>query len=195
MVYILLVLSTLFWIYALYSRRKLKKEIESINSELNKKLKDKDYSYLLYNTTYKELKAMLATLNNVLAIDKDLKISMEERDRKIKEMLCNISHDLKTPLTSILGFVELVNLNKEMEEVEKQEIMDSLIIKINEIIKLINNFFSLAKLENGDENIKLEKINISEVIRGALINNYETLEFLGFKVEANLGENGYLFRV
>ena len=87
MVYIFLVLAILFGLYALYSRRKLKKEIEYINSVLNRKLKKKDYSYLLYNTTYKEIQGMLATLNNVLAIEKDLKISMDKRDRKIKEML------------------------------------------------------------------------------------------------------------
>ena len=70
-------------------------------------------------------------------------------------MLANISHDIKTPLTVILGYLEIMRLNQTDDEMlEKVE------EKARQVMNLINQFFTLAKLESGDTDVKLSKINM-----------------------------------
>lgn len=82
-------------------------------------------------------------------------------------MLANISHDIKTPLTVILGYLEIIRLgNKENEALQKVE------IKAKQVMELVNQFFTLAKLKAGDTDIKITKINISESCRENVLSFY-----------------------
>ncbi|MGL5086111.1 MAG: sensor histidine kinase, partial [Clostridium sp.] len=69
-----------------------------------------------------------------------------------------------------------------------KEIINIMDIKIIEVVHMINSFFSLAKLESGDEKITLEKINISKITRANLINNYTALTKGDFEVEVDISD-------
>ena len=70
-----------------------------------------------------------------------------------KKMLANISHDIKTPLTVILGYLEIMRLADTDDEMLKK--VES---KAKQVVDLINQFFTLAKLEAGDANITLYRV-------------------------------------
>lgn len=75
-------------------------------------------------------------------------------------MLSNISHDIKTPLTVILGYLEIMRLNNPDDEMlRKTE------AKAKQVMEMINQFFSLAKLEAGDTDLAVQKINICKMCR------------------------------
>ncbi len=98
-------------------------------------------------------------------------------------MLANISHDIKTPLTVILGYLEIIRLgNKENEALQKVE------IKAKQVMELVNQFFTLAKLKAGDTDIKITKINISESCRENVLSFYEILLQKEFEVDILIPE-------
>ena len=97
-------------------------------------------------------------------------------------MLSNISHDIKTPLTVILGYLEIVRLENDDEMLKKVE------AKAKQVMNLINQFFTLAKLESGDTTINLCKININEVCRENILEFYEILLQKEFEVEIRIPE-------
>ena len=99
-------------------------------------------------------------------------------------MLANISHDIKTPLTVILGYLEIMRLNHTDDEMLKK--VES---KAQQVMDLINQFFTLAKLEAGDTNLTLSKINISEICRESVLSFYEILLQKDFEVEISIPES------
>ena len=67
-------------------------------------------------------------------------------------MLSNVSHDIKTPMTVILGYLEIMTAKQPDENLFKIQ------KKANEVMELINKFFTLAKLEAGDIDFVMETI-------------------------------------
>jgi signal transduction histidine kinase len=104
----------------------------------------------------------------------------------MKKMLSNVSHDLRTPLTVMLGYIDQINYNKNVSNNDKNDYLLKLGIKTNEVIELINKFFSLAKLESGDNQIVLEKINISEALREIVLNFYSIITEKNLSMDINI---------
>lgn len=186
MSYFIIFILLSFSLYEYLSKKRIKKDILTIDERLEILLKEEDYKTLLINCNNKETQKLLLTINELISEKRLEKTLREERDQKIKEMLSNVSHDLKTPLTVMLGYGEMITLDKEISEEEKKEILKDLMEKIKSVILLINKFFTLAKLESGDEKLEIEKINISETIRESIIAFYDSLEEKGFEVDVNM---------
>lgn len=98
-------------------------------------------------------------------------------------MLSNISHDIKTPLTVILGYLEMMRLadgqNEELRKVEA---------KAGQVMELIDQFFKLAKLEAGDMDLEIGAINVSELCRESMLGYYDILQGKDFTVELSIPE-------
>ena len=98
-------------------------------------------------------------------------------------MLSNISHDIKTPLTVILGYLEILRLkDPENAALQKTE------VKAKQVMELIDQFFTLAKLEAGDRNLEITKVNITEICRENVLEFYEILQQREFTVELMIPE-------
>lgn len=112
-----------------------------------------------------------------------MKADFKKQEMASKKMLANISHDIKTPLTVILGYLEILRLeNQEDEMLQKVE------TKAKQVLELLDEFFTLAKLEAGDKNIEMTKVNINEVCRENVLCFYEILTRKEFEVEVVIPE-------
>lgn len=114
-----------------------------------------------------ELSELCKSINN-MSIELGEKIENEKRIEKNKnELITNISHDLKTPLTSIVGYLELLN-NKDMDENIRDEYISIAYNKSLRLKSLVNELFEYTKLASND--IKLEKniVNIAMLLNQAV---------------------------
>ena len=122
-----------------------------------------------------------AQINRLLIERQKINANFKREQISSRKMLANISHDIKTPLTVILGYLEIMRLNQTDDEMlEKVE------EKARQVMNLINQFFTLAKLESGDTDVKLCKINISEVCRENILGFYDILLQKEFKVDLDI---------
>ena len=103
-------------------------------------------------------------------------------------MLSNISHDLKTPLTVILGYAEMLAMEEKINDEERKELNEKVHVKTNEVLELVNEFFDLAKLEAGDQDVPLTRVNINEICRKNNLSFYDVLTAKGFEVEIDIPE-------
>ena len=128
---------------------------------------------------------LAAQINRLL--ENHLKTKADYRRTEIasKKMLSNISHDIKTPMTVILGYLEIMRINGTGtdEMIKKTE------QKAQNVMELINQFFTLAKLESGDMDIELSRINVCEVCRESILDFYEILTNNEFQVDIDMPEN------
>lgn len=127
---------------------------------------------------------------NLLLLDRQrMKADFKKQEMSSKKMLANISHDIKTPLTVILGYLEILRLeNREDETLQKVE------TKAKQVLELLDEFFTLAKLEAGDTNIEMAKVNINEVCRENVLCFYEILTRKEFDVEVVIPEEDVYVR-
>lgn len=132
-------------------------------------------------TDQKELMELSAQINGLLERHQKVKVDYRRSLMASKKMLSNISHDIKTPMTVLLGYLELMRLQGASDEMlQKAE------QKANQVMELIDQFFTLSKLESGDTDMELSKVNLSEICRESILDFYEILTNDHFQVEIDV---------
>lgn len=170
--------------YKLQNKRT--KNLQYIQSKLQKIILHGADEKLLVVTDENELKGLLVEINNLLDYNQKILSDYRKKEIAMRKMLSNISHDLKTPLTVVLGYIETIKLDKAIENKEKDILLSKVHDKTLEIIELMNKFFDLAKLESGDKDIGITRINMNEVCRKNILDFYEILNTKGFKVNIDI---------
>jgi signal transduction histidine kinase len=112
-------------------------------------------SYRISKSGEDEL-AILADSVNLMAIELQNQIEAERRAERTKnELITNVSHDLRTPLTSIMGYLGLIKENKYSNDEEMKEYVNIAFNKSEKLKVLIEDLFDYTKLSN--EGIKLNR--------------------------------------
>ncbi|MGR6342501.1 sensor histidine kinase [Priestia megaterium] len=86
-----------------------------------------------------------------------------------KSLLSSISHDIRTPLTSIIGYIDALKDDIATSEDEKQEYLNILSKKAGSLKQLIDEIFDMAKLDADEIPMKEEFLDLAEIIRESLI--------------------------
>lgn len=82
-----------------------------------------------------------------------------------KKLITNISHDLRTPLTSVLGYLEVLRKDSSISVVEREQYMDIVWTKANALYELTESFFQLAKLDDDEVDLRRTEINLSVMVK------------------------------
>ncbi|NRD78127.1 sensor histidine kinase [Bacillus sp. BRMEA1] len=143
---------------------------------------------ILIVTDDKALIEMLNMLNQVIDDYQENVRQYKKAKASIKRMLTNVSHDLKTPLTVISGYIEMLQNQPKINEQERVRLLQQVHSKTLELITLMNTFFDLAKLESGDKDIPLEKVNLTEVCKNNILLFYEWIQIKGLEVVIEIPE-------
>lgn len=167
---VILILLSIIYIQNRNSR-KTSNDIKYISDKIKEIIENDSSERLKLFTSDKEMINLLTTINDLLDYNSENIIKYNKTKISMKKMLSNISHDLKTPLTVILGYVEMLKLRSE-EKAMAEKIYE----KSKEVLALINKFFDLTKLESGDKEILISKVNICEICRTTLLNFYDRLQ-------------------
>ncbi|NWK67837.1 HAMP domain-containing histidine kinase [Bacillus paramycoides] len=182
-------------IYVQYKIRKNNsRNLRYTYEKLEDIVKEKTGEKLLVMTDDKELQKLLVTINHLLDAKQKTNADHAKVEISMRKMLSNISHDLKTPLTVILGYTEMLNVDKTINEEERQLLLQKVHVKTLEVMELIHKFFDLAKLESGDKAIEITKINMNEICREKILSFYDLVTSKGFEVHIDIPErNIYAF--
>lgn len=166
-----------------FFRRGIQDKLEKISGKLSEILeKDSDEKVMIF-TDQKALMELSGQINRLLLDRQQIRRDYRRQELSVRKMLANISHDIKTPLTVILGYMEILRLeDKDNETLKKVE------TKAKQVVELINEFFTLAKLEAGDMNMKITNVEINELCRENVLGFYELLLQKEFAVDLSIPE-------
>lgn len=148
---------------------KINKEIKKIDSQISNNQKCINIS--LFN---KNINKLVNSINIKLLKDREELIENKKKLDEIEDTILNISHDIRTPITGISGYIQLLN---KTEIDEKQEsYINSALLKITTLEKLIEDFYQLSYINiNSKEKIELEEININDILVDTILN--KTIQF------------------
>ena len=153
--------------------RGIQAKLKEITDKLSDILEQDTDEQVMVFTDHKVLMDLCGQINLLLLDRQKMKADFRKQEIASKKMLSNISHDIKTPLTVILGYLEIMRLsNYEDTTLQKVE------AKAKQVMELIDQFFTLAKLEAGDKNIEMTKLNINELCKENVLSYYELREMV-----------------
>ena len=180
---IIILLSSIIFYQKFVFKKGIKSELEKVCQKLSDILEKGTDEKVMVFTDNKIIMDLNGQINKLLIDRQKIKTDYKRQEISSKKMLANISHDIKTPLTVILGYLEIIRLsNKENEALQKVE------IKAKQVMELVNQFFTFSKLEAGDTDIKITKVNISESCRENVLGFYEILIQKEFEVDILIPE-------
>lgn len=132
---------------------------ETTNKRLQTNLNDQD----IINLTVQ--------INTLLDKQEYKEIEIRKKELHLKETIANISHDIRTPLTSIKGFFELYLREKDEEQKKYYEkvIRD----RMEDVTLLLEELFTYTKLQNVSYELELEETNFSQIVMNCLFDFYE----------------------
>lgn len=164
----ILILSLLIILLILYVYY-LKTQIKSMGKQLENISEGKTEKKIDISLLDKDVEYLAGNINRNINFQKQLRIEVLRNEQKLKDSIANISHDLRTPLTSIIGYLQLLE-KSELSEKQREKI--NIIKKKSEMLqKLITSFFEITIIENDNVHINLEKINMNNFLSDALLQN------------------------
>jgi len=158
------------------------------------------YRMLISHKTVQKLGGELNRLIEQVQANGDRNQFLEDER---KRMIANISHDLRTPLTSILGYMEALRNDVTLTAEERNDFIRIISDKGNALLERLQEFFELAKLEEGGSHVELQRVNINDISQEVLVGFYPefqkasltpTVDLLNAPLHV-MGDRAYLRRV
>lgn len=130
---------------------------------------------------------LMAQVNGLLREMEDQRSGFRNREQALRRQIANVSHDLRTPLTSILGYLQLLE-KEELSPEERREYLSTIESRARVLQGLITSFYDLSRLEAGEYPILREKVDLREVLGELLAAYYDELE-AHFDVKVDLPDD------
>lgn len=140
---------------------------------------------LTLNSPNKNLENLLMYINEYLEKTQKEKIKSMNREREIRKEIENISHDLRTPLTSILGYLELMRDDDTTQE-EQVEYISIIERKSKALQNLIQTFYDVSRLEANDYKMNMEVIDIHKELMEHMLLYYNDFEKRNLNVNIDM---------
>ncbi len=150
----------------------LNKELKSLSKQVDN-LINMNSNHLIYSEyNLKNVAPIIIKINHLIKKSKNIELNYNNKNKSLMKMMTNISHDLRTPLTSALGYIDMIlysNISKE-EQIKELKIIEERLKRLEE---LINSFFEFSKIISNNKDPELEKMNLNTILENCIINYYE----------------------
>jgi signal transduction histidine kinase len=134
------------------------------------------------NTHNKNLAGFATKITQLIGLFKQNQQSIERREMELKQEITNISHDLRTPLTSIKGFSELLT-DPSISEKDRREFLAIIQKKIDNLTMIVDLFYELSQLDSSDKKLTMEKLFLDQMVVETMLMFYEDFEKKQLKVK------------
>ena len=172
----------LFSLIFLLLQRKMARDIETIARAV-KQISEGDLSTRLELDGEGELTDIAENLNRMEEDIQELIDKERTSEQSKTDLITNVAHDLRTPLTSILGYLELLRKNQKLSPEMQQKYLDIAYNKSVRLQKLIEELFGFTKLSYGKINMNVAKVDIVELLAQLLEESYPNFEKNGLSYD------------
>lgn len=170
MTVLLIIIGTAF-VIALFLLILQKSEIKSILKQIDELLLHES-NELVHSENCGISHDLINKINELLKIMRRNQISYNKKSHALEQMITNISHDLRTPLTSAMGYISILQ-NSDLPESEKKREIDIISKRLVRLEELINSFFELSKVISSGKSPQKDNINIISVLEEAIVHYYD----------------------
>ena len=165
------------------------KEIIHIKNQLDFIIKNDTQMRITTNFNIKPIDLLKKSINSYLDTYHKKESYYIVNEKNLQDTIIGLSHDIRTPLTSLDGYLQLMDKTEDIKEKDKyMKIMRNRIESLNSIL---DQLFTFVKIQSEDYKIELEEVDLSEIILQTLFSYYEDFKFLNIEPKINIEENNY----
>lgn len=168
-------------IFSLYASRRIAKPISKTNTSA-KELAKKNYDVEFNARGYLEVEELNETLNYA-------KTELAATEKLQRELIANISHDLRTPLTMITGYGEVM---RDLPGENTPENIQIIIDEATRLSTLVNDLLDLSKLQSGALQAEKKKFSLTDSINEIFARYSKLIELDGYNIIFDYKENVYI---
>lgn len=166
--YVVIVILFIILLFAIMKIYIMKKSMKEIAVSFSNILQSDTNTLIAITTKDKDIKKLANEINRELKKLRKQQLQYQNGNQELKRIITNISHDMRTPLTAIRGYIELLRENKEEQE-KYLKIIDR---KTNELTVLTEQLFDFSKTMDMETKIEKEECCLNELLEEALANDY-----------------------
>lgn len=189
----LIVTLVLIAIFVIARLLALKKEMKNMVAQLqkyNNRQADKKIDLSLFD---KNLEQLGTEVNKLMDLYVDENRKRTRFEKELKQMIANMSHDLRTPLTSITGYIQMAEKENIPPE-ERGELLAIAKSRAKRLESLLNEFFELSVIESNDYLLKSEGINLRNVTIEVLMSFYDRFQEKGMEPVLSITDEDVFIR-
>ena len=135
-----------------------------------------------------EFSSMAANLNKMVEDLKELMDKERESERTKNELITNVAHDLRTPLTSIIGYLELLSGDVKLEPEIQKKYINIADVKTKRLEKLIEDLFGFTKMNYGKLSMHVGQVDVVKLLSQLLEEFYPSFvdKNLSYELQSNV---------
>lgn len=115
-------------------------------------------------------------INRMADSAQEMQFKEQEAEQSKNELITNVAHDLRTPLTSIIGYIDIVNTNENLTDEQRSEYLRIAWEKAHKLERLINDLFSFTKVSYGKMPMQLAAIDLIKLLEQEVDELYPSFE-------------------
>ncbi len=166
------------------------KDLEEIKKGAAR-VKSGDLTYKIPGMKCSDLKPLAENVNTIAGGLDQAVAAQVKAERMKSELITNVSHDLKTPITSIISYTRLLSQMEDLPE-EARDYVAVIGKKSDRLKKLTQDLFDISKAQSGNEEVALERLNLVLLLQQALGEHDSDLQSSGLTFCVNVPKEAYI---
>lgn len=159
-------------------------------AEASGQLLDKNVDYIVLPAALEEIEAKL---NMMKMVAEKNERSAEENEKKKNDLIVYLAHDLKTPLTSMIGYLSLLEEAKDMPAAQREKYLEIALEKSYKLEDLINELFYITRFNENTLVLEKEKLDLNMMLQQIVEDFYPILKNSGKEINLRLQEKRVIF--
>ena len=193
MLYVVIVLLASLAAYLLCRLFLMEKAMNRATEELREISKELEENRVLrLEAPNKRLEKLLGEMNMTLETIRKTKRSYEQREKEFQKEIENISHDLRTPLTAIIGYLEM--MEKEELSPENRQNLEIVSNRAKSMQELIGRFYELTQVSGVEYQLEMRELDICKLFREMILVQHGILEKKNLAVDISLPDKPVLLQ-
>lgn len=160
----------------------LKQQIRKLAQQVKKMPTiSKNGSRLFVEFREKNLINLIDELNQMVNTYESEKVQIKHAEENLQLSITGLSHDLRTPLTAIDGYVQLLKLTDD--PIKKNQYLDIIEVSISKLLEMTNQFYDLSRIDINQKGLNLVKLSLNEMIQDNFLSFFDSFEKAGLKIK------------
>lgn len=190
----IILLLIILYLFAKWTARKFIKPINTLNGGM-KEITKGNYGEKVYIKKDNEFKELADGFN---LMSEAIKAEKEENERLQQErnkLILHISHDLKNPLSAVLGYSDILTSDDKLTDEERQEYLNIINRNSKRATKIITDLFEFSLLDSMDYKLNINNVDVNEVLREIVAYYIPELDAKEFNYYFDIAEEEYLINI
>ena len=171
----------------IFSFHTLEKNLKAAKKQLEEMEEGKTRARIMLDSPNRAAEELFTEINRVVDLREEEAAVFRRQERALREQIANVSHDLRTPLTSILGYLQLLE-DPELSEEDRAQYLEVVYDRARSLQTLIAAFYDLTRIEGGQYPLEREQVDLCRLLSELMAEYYGDLERSGLTVEVELAE-------